>query len=161
MDDYGRQAFDNLVRVCPNGATILIDKCIQIISRHTHVEQQPELRLAMMALAETVKRVMQQSAAAILRSFANVHLVRGGGGGDRQWIEDTCRAPEYAQQFAQRSSDILRLILMPGLAWKPGRVEATLRKVALAGLLAALKHTLISAQTIQDARYEVIAQLLS
>jgi hypothetical protein len=54
MDDYGRQAFDSLVRICPNGATISIDKCIQIISRHTHVEQQPELRLAMMALAETV-----------------------------------------------------------------------------------------------------------
>jgi hypothetical protein len=80
---------------------------------------------------------------------------------DRQWIEETCGAPEYAQQFEQRSSDVLQAILMPGLAWKPGRVEATLRKVALAGLLAALKHNLISAQIIQDVRYEVLAPRLS
>lgn len=147
LDDYGRRAFDSLVRLCPGGATASIETCIQIFAQHTHADRPPELRLAMMTLAETVSQALLAFPRANCGRLIFVHLA--------QWIEDVCHSSEFIAQFEEHSSDVLRSILMPSLAWKPGRVEATLRKVGLAGLLAALKSKLISAGSIQEARYEV------
>lgn len=68
---------------------------------------------------------------------------------------------QCASQLRQASESVLRHIVVPNLVWRAGRVEATLRKVAMAICYAVLKAGAVEAQTLFKSATELVPLIVS